>query len=168
MRPLWMVVAGVALTAMVVAAFVISGGAGSTTTLSGWVAQSHVGQSIGTLEADDAHVHDLLHRGASSGSVRTLCAAMSNDAETANGALPSPDTKVTEMLARAYGLEYDAAQACYRAGTARTRLLARAASERASAKRLFGQVVARIRAATGESVTTTTSPGVPATGTAFG
>ena len=165
---LWVVLSGVVIVAVAVVAFVASGGTGGEGSLSGWVSASGVGRSIGTLESDGAHVRTLLVTGAGMGALHTLCAAMSNDAQSANGQLPAPDPEVTQLLAHAYGLEYDAAQACYRAGSRDAALLVHAAADRAAATRLFGHVVGRIRALTRHTVSTTTTPGVAVTGTAFG
>lgn len=165
---LWVSLAGVVLAVVAVAAFLASGGTGGGTSLSNWVTTSGVGRSIGTLESDAGHVRTLLDTGAGPGALRTLCAAMSNDAQSANDQLPAPDARITQLLAHAYALEYDSAQACYRDGTGQAVHLAHAATERAAARRLFVEVLGRIRALTKHTVSTTTVPGVPVTGTGFG
>lgn len=173
MSRLWAVGAGLVVAAVAVAAFFASGGVGGGgggpgARLERWVTTSGVAGDVGTLEGDGARVRLVVSRHRGSGALRTICAAMANDAQTANGQLPSPDTEVTQLLARAYGLEYDAAQACYRAGTNGRTLLARSAADRTRAHLLFDRAIRRIDAVTGRSVTTTTTFTPPVAGTGFG
>lgn len=164
-----MVVSGVVVVAMGIVAFLASGGTGNAgggpaAALANWAQSSGLGQDIGLLEADAAAVGRAARTGSSA--MHTVCAAMADDAQNANGQLPSPDARVTQLLARAYGLEYDAAEACYRARGTGDPLLARSAADRASAKALFERALRRVRSVSGRSVatTTTTSPTTTATG----
>jgi hypothetical protein len=170
---LWLAVAGAVVVLVGVAAFLLAGGTGgpagtAASRLSSWFVTSGAGQAIGQLEADGASVRAVLagHRGQSE--LQTVCAAMANDAEGANGQLPSPDAQVTQLLARAYSFEYDAAQSCYRAGAADRSLLATSAADRARARHLFSRTLALVRRLTGRTPSTTTTPGAPATTTGTG
>lgn len=128
-----------------------------------WVASTNLGQDIGTLEGDGADVHKAVAAGKGIVAVRTVCEAMATDAQTYNDTLPSPDTKVTQLLARAYGLEYDAAESCYRAASTGARLLVVSRHDRAKATALFGEVLQRVRELTGSTVPTTTTTVPPVT-----
>lgn len=163
---LWFLVGAAVLAALAVVAFVSLGRGSSGTRaqqLGSWATSTSFGRDVGTLEADGRHVSAAARRGL--GPLHTVCAAMANDAQTFNDSLPSPDTEVTQWLARAYGLEYDAAQACYRAGSTSAAALARSSADRAEAVVLLGRAVARVEAVTGATVatTTTTVPGATST-----
>lgn len=161
----------VAVVAALVVTFVVYGGGPSASTpgsrLAAWATSTSLGQDIGTLEGDGAHVRLVLADHKGTAAVHTVCAAMANDAQTFNDQLPTPDTKVTGLLARAYGLEYDAAEACFRAGTDDPALQAKAARDRSQAHGLFVQVLARVDAVTGRSVATTTTTVRGTTASAF-
>jgi hypothetical protein len=158
----WVVVAGVVVVAVGVVAFVSYGhGAGSGSSpgqrLASWASSTGLGQDIGTMEGDASHVRETLADHEGTGDVHTVCAAMANDAQTFNDELPSPDAEVTQLLARAYGLEYDAAEACYRAGATNRALLAQSARDRKRATSLFDRVVHEVRSVTGSAFSTTTT-----------
>jgi hypothetical protein len=166
----WFAVGGFVLAAVAVVAFIAYGGVGSGGTprqqLRTWVATSGLGQSIGTLHDDAEHVSEVLARHRGSAALRTICGVLSTDAEAANSHLPSPNTTVTDLLARAYGLDYSAGTDCYDAGVDGSVLLAKSASERAEADRLFDEVLAKVRELTTDTVSTTTTT-VPTTTTGF-
>lgn len=167
---IWLVLGAAAVIATGVVAFIASGsfGPGGTPAqqLSSWVESAGLGQTIGTLEADNRHVADVIsgHKGTSA--VHTVCAVLANDAQTANDQLPTPDTAVSQALARAYTFEYDAGEACYHAGASNGPLLTQSARYRAEAASEISSALGRIRAVTGKtlSTTTTTSPGGAVTG----
>ena len=167
----WLTIGLVLVVAVGIVAFVSYGhGAPSGTAgqrLQSWASSTQLGQDIGTLEGDSRNVARALADHKGSTAVRTVCAAMSNDAQTFNDQLPSPDSAVTQLLARAYGLDYDAAQACYKAGATDRPLLAQAARDRAKATALFDEVLARVRSVTGRSLSTTTTTVPDATGTSI-
>lgn len=156
---IWLLVGAVVLVAVAVIAFVAYGHGGTSGTpgqrLESWVSSTTLGEDIGTLEADDRNVGPAEHRGVTT--VHTVCAALANDAQTFNDQLPSPDTRVTQLLAKAYGIEYDAARECYSAGTTDSKLIAQSLGDRARALVLLREVVARVRAVTGASMPTTTT-----------
>ncbi|MHB8219633.1 MAG: hypothetical protein ACYDHU_04825 [Acidimicrobiales bacterium] len=166
----WFAIGAFCIAAVAVVAFIAYGGIGAGGTprqqLRTWVTDSGLGQSIGTLHDDGAHVSEVLDRHRGTPALHTICGVLTTDAEAANSHLPSPDTQVTQILAKAYGLEYDAGTNCYAAGVGGTKLLAKSAAERAEAQRLFSEALARIRAVTAQSVATTTTT-VPTTTTGF-
>jgi hypothetical protein len=133
--------------------------------LRSWVTSTNLGQDIGTLEGDGDGVRRALAARKGIRAVHTVCAAMATDAQTYNDDLPSPDTTVTQLLARAYGLEYDAAESCYRAPSTGARLLTISSDDRTKAAVLFGEVLRRVRSFTGMTVPTTTTAVPDLTGT---
>ena len=164
-RRWWLPVTVVVLLGVAVVAFVAYGGRAPSGTpseqLASWVSGTNLGQAIGTLVDDGRNVSRALAARQSTTSIHTVCAVLSNEAQTANQDLPSPDVQLTDTLARAYALEYDAGQACYRAGATGTALLAESARDRAKAEALLRQVLGDVRRITGHpvSTTTTTVPG---------
>ena len=64
--------------------------------LSVWTSGTSLGESIGTLIADNARVPKDVPNG--TGAVHAACATMLNDAQMANSSLPSPDPDVTDAL----------------------------------------------------------------------
>lgn len=160
-RKLWLAIGIAAVIASAVVAFVAYGGISPGGTprqqLQRWVTDTQVGQSIGTLTADGRNVGKVvsLHRGTLA--VHTACGVLTTDAEAANSHLPSPNTEITQLLARAYTLEYRAGTDCYNAGQSNTSLLARSAAERAQAEAIFTQVLQRLATLTGHAVPTTTT-----------
>lgn len=165
----WLPVGIVVLLAVAVVAFVVAGSRGSSgppsQRLQSWVQASGLGQAIGTLTGDNRSVDQALAAHQDTTSIHTVCAVLANEAQTANQNLPSPDTAVTDTLARAFALEYDAGEACYKAGATGTKLLAESHTDRTRAEQLFAQVLRRVRRVTGQSLptTTTTSPGSTST-----
>ncbi|HEX4081527.1 MAG TPA: hypothetical protein VHX40_01070 [Acidimicrobiales bacterium] len=160
----WIAAAAVVIAAIAVIAFVSYGHLGPSGTpaqkMTSWVAASGFSQNVGSLHDDGVHLGDVLTQHKGTGAVHTVCGVMSVDAQTGNTKLPSPDTSLNQLLARAYGLEYDAATDCYNAGADNAKLLAKSAHERAQAQRLFVAALARIAVVDGRTVstTTTTSP----------
>jgi hypothetical protein len=165
----WIWVGALVVVAIGVVAFVSSGRGPSGSDrqrVQAWVTSTNLGQDVGTLEGDAASVrketsaHDIP-------ALHTLCAAMADDAQTYNDQLPSPDAKLTQLLARAYGLEYDAAEACYRATSAGSKYLTVSAVDRAGAEGAFRQALRRVRTLTGRVVPTTTTTVPNLTGTSL-
>lgn len=167
----WLVIGLVVVVAAGIVAFASyghgtpSGTAGQQ--LQSWASSTQLGQDVGTLQDDGKNVARALRERKGATAVRTICAAMANDAQTFNGQLPSPDTTVTQLLARAYGLEYDAAEACYRAGVTDHTLLIQSSNDRAKASALFVRVLERVRSLTGQSLSTTTTTTPTTTGTSI-
>jgi hypothetical protein len=167
----WIAGAGVVLAAVAVIAFVSYGhlrpGGTPKQQLKVWVSSTQLGQEVGTLYDDGLDIDKVLSRHKGTVAVHTDCSVLSVTAESGNSNLPSPDTQITQMLARAYQLEYDAGNNCYAAGATNTKLLARSAAQRAEAEKIFDEVLARVGVLTGESVSTTTTT-EPTTGGIFG
>jgi len=162
----WLGVAAAIVVAVAIVVFVTSSHGVSGTPsqrLSSWTSSTDLGQDIGTLEGDGASAAKAARVG-NAKALSTVCAAMANAAQTYNDDLPSPDAAVTQWLARAYSLEYDAAESCYRAGLDGRALLSQSARDRAHATTLFDKVLHEIRRVTSHSVPTTTTT-VPYEGT---
>lgn len=160
-RRVWYAVAAAILVAVAVVAFVSYRATGPSGTpsqqLARWVADTTLGQHLGELHDDDLDLKKALSHRSGTGAVHTVCSVMSVTAEAANADLPSPDTEVTQLLAQAYSLEYEAGSNCYAAGATNERLLAKSAAERAQAQRVVARVLARVAAVTGRTVSTTTT-----------
>ena len=159
------------LLAVAVVVFVVVGSRGPTGTpahqLRVWVANTKLGQSIGVLTTDDHNVARALAAHQATNALHTVCAVLYQEAQTANDNLPSPDTVVTQTLAHAYRLEYDAGQACYRGAGGNATLLAQSAHDRSQAITLFHRVLSRVALVTGQTVPTTTTTGPGGTTSTF-
>lgn len=166
----WLWLGAVLVIAVGVVAFLSLGRSGSGTAsqeLRAWVGRTDLGQVVGTLEGDGEAVRKALSAHAGMSTVHTVCAAMATEAQTANDDLPAPDVRLTQLLARAYGLAYDAAESCYRAPSPASALLATFASDRARAGALFGRALRRVRSLSGLEVPTTTTTVPDLTGTSL-
>jgi hypothetical protein len=125
--------------------------------MSVWVGGTNLGEDIGTLVADNARVPKDVANG--TGAVHAACGTLLNDAQMANGSLPSPDPEVTDLLTQAYNLEGTAANQCYDAGATNRALLRQSERNTIKAEALYNQVLQRIRAIDGKPPTTTTTAG---------
>jgi hypothetical protein len=133
--------------------------------MSEWVGGTALGGDIGTLIADNRRIPLDVPNG--TGAVHAACATVEDDAEMANGELPSPDPQVTDWLSTAYGLEGTAGTECYSAGATNEKLLAESAGNTAKAHALFDRALIRIQSIIGVPVATTTTTD-NATGGIFG
>ena len=124
--------------------------------MSAWVDGTGFGQAVGTLVADNARIALVAGRG--SGALHAACSTIINDAQAANGNLPSPDPDVTDILTRAYGLEGTAGNDCYGA-SGNASLLGKSEREGIEADALYDEAVQRIRAVDGKAPVTTTTAG---------
>jgi hypothetical protein len=124
--------------------------------MSVWVSGTGFGGDIGTLVADNARIAKVAPNGA--GALHAACSTMINDAEMANGSLPSPDPTVTDLLSEAYGLEGTAGNDCYNGATNST-LLEEAERDGIRADAYYNEVLQRIRAVDGREPETTTTSG---------
>jgi hypothetical protein len=122
-----------------------------------WVSGAGGGAAIGTLRADVANVDYVLSRHEAAGSVRTACALLTNDAETAIGNLPTPDTELTDDLNTAYTDAAAAGDDCYSGASGNASLLGRSARERAKLAPLLTTAIDRIVSVTGRSPSTSTT-----------
>ncbi len=130
-------------------------GGSAAQNMSVWTKGTSLGEDIGTLIADNARVPKDVPNG--TGAVHAACATTLNDAEMANGSLPSPDPDVTDLLTKAYGLEGTSANQCFNAGATDKKLLAESARNAIKAEALFQQALQRIRQIDGRTVSTTTT-----------
>jgi len=160
-RKVWIAVAAAVLVAVAVIAFVATGGRHDDGTpaeqLSSWVTGTGLGQDLGALRQDGKDVNEVLSHHRGTGAMHTVCSVLSVTAESAHSNLPTPDTKTTQLLARAYTLEYEAGNDCYDAGVTGTALLKRSAEDRAEAQHIVEEALARVEAVTGATVSTTTT-----------
>ena len=123
--------------------------------MSAWVKGTGFGEHIGTLVADNARLPKDVRNGTKA--VHAACGTMLDDAEMANGELPTPDAQVTQWLSTAYNLEGTAANECYRAGATNKKLLAKAEAETVKAEKLFSRALIRIESIDGREPSTTTT-----------
>ncbi len=151
------------LTALVIGLVSLAGCAGqeqsgdASARVSTWVSGAAGGAAIGTLKADTANVdHVLAHHEAPS-AIKTVCALLTNDAETAIGNLPTPDGQLTTDLDMAYQKAAAAGDDCYAGAGGSAALLRRSAAERAALLPLLAAAVDRIQAVTGRTPSTSTT-----------
>jgi hypothetical protein len=123
--------------------------------MSSWVKGTGLGENIGTLVADNARLPKVVPNGTRA--VHGACGTMLDDAEMANGELPTPDAQVTDWLSSAYALEGSAANQCYSAGSTNKTLLAKAESEMTRAEALYSRALIRIESIDGREPSTTTT-----------
>jgi hypothetical protein len=123
--------------------------------MSSWVKGTSLGEDIGTLVADNARLPKDVHNGTRA--VHAACGTMLDDAEMANGELPTPDAQVTDWLSTAYNLEGTAANECYSAGSTNKKLLTKAEGETTKAEALYSRALIRIESIDGREPSTTTT-----------
>ena len=86
-----------------------------------------------------------------------MCALLTNDAETAIGNLPTPDSQLTNDLNNAYEKAAAAGDDCYQGAGREPSLLRRSAAERAALLPLLTTAVDRIESITGHTPSTSTT-----------
>jgi hypothetical protein len=123
--------------------------------MSEWVGGTSLGEDIGTLVADTQRVPEDVPNG--TGAVHAACGTLEDDAEMANGELPTPDPVVTGWLTTAYGLDGTEGTECYSAGSTNKKLLASAERDGVKAEALFSRALIRIQSIDGAVVSTTTT-----------
>jgi len=162
--------AALAIVVIGLLAFFAYGGVGSPGSaknhLTSWVDDTGLGQSLGTLAADNRKVNLVLTGHLGTTALHTVCAILSDDTATAMADLPSPDPELNERLAEAYQSEYRVANDCYDAGT-NAALDSRAKRELTGGQALLNQAVALARSATHAELSTTTTT-TPDSGGIFG
>jgi len=128
--------------------------------VSTWVGGAGAGSQIGGIEVDTQNIDLAVRQHDPTGELRSVCALLSSDADTANGDLPTPDQKLTDDLSTAYATAYDAGNDCYNGSGGNKKLLAASTSLRLKAVAQLQVAIARIAAVTGQvpSTTTTTAP----------
>jgi outer membrane murein-binding lipoprotein Lpp len=125
--------------------------------VSNWVSDVSGGAAIGTLKVDSANVDLALAHHEPPAAIRTVCALLTNDAETAIGNLPAPDDQLTTDLDNAYEKAAAAGDDCYAGAGGESRLLRRSATERSALLPLLTTAVDRIEAITGRTPSTSTT-----------
>ncbi len=162
--------AALGVVAIGLLAFFAYGGVGSVGSgkggLSSWIHNTGLGQSIGTLRGDNHSVTVVFDRHLGTGALHTVCAVLTDDSATAMSDLPSPDTQLNELLARAYETEYRAGNDCYSA-SANASLEARASGELAQGQVLLSRAISLVDQATHRPLSTTTTT-TPDSGGIFG
>jgi hypothetical protein len=141
-------VAPVISTAVGVMGLVASGcgstypGATAAEQVTGWASTTDFTAQARTLVQDARRVAGAVaqHEPAL---VRTDCDVFVTDALTANQNLPTPDQKLTDLLAGAYASAGDAGRDCLQGAGGNAGLLARSAAERASFERELIRAQAR-------------------------
>lgn len=122
-----------------------------------WMQGAGGGSAIGTVEVDSRNVDQALAHHDPPAAIRSVCALLTNDAETAIGNLPTPDTLLTNELNAAYEDAAAAGDDCYSGAGGSVRLLRRSASERAKLGPLLSSAVGRFTELTGHTPTTATT-----------
>lgn len=139
-----------ALAALLVGGLLLSacGSISATSALTSWVVQSSFHSSAKTLASDARHSATVLKSPTSSNAdLHTVCGVLLVDTESANASLPTPDTRATNLLSRAYTNLGAGANECYVASTsvpARTKALQSLTSGLAD----LSEATARIASAT--------------------
>jgi hypothetical protein len=170
-RSLWRPLA--AATLAVVGIWALAGCAGQDQTgppaarVSSWVTGAGGGAAIGTLRVDTANIGLALARHDPPAAVKTVCALLATDAQTAIGNLPTPDARLTTALLTAYQDAAAAGDDCYQGSSGAASLLRQSAMERAKLASLVAVAVARITALTGHPPSTSTTE-APPSGDPFG
>ena len=140
----------------------VSQSANPAVRVSNWVSKVSGGAAIGTLEVDSANVDQAVNHHEAASAIKTVCALLTNDAETAIGNLPAPDDELTTDLNNAYEKAAAAGDDCYDGAGGNAKLLRRSAAERAALLPLLATAVDRIEAITGHTPSTsTTAPTAP-------
>ena len=151
------------VTAVLLGASILAGCAGqdesgpASARVSAWVSGAGGGAAIGTLEVDSANIDHVLAQHQPPAAVKTVCALLTNDAETAIGNLPTPDSRLTHDLDDAYEKAAAAGDDCYKGAAGNASLLRRSASERAALLPLLTTALDRIQSVTGHTPSTSTT-----------
>jgi hypothetical protein len=125
--------------------------------VSAWMTTSGGGAAIGQLKVDGRNIDLAVARHDSASALKTVCALLTTDAQTAIGNLPTPDTRLTEDLNTAYEDAAAAGDDCYNGAAGNGSLLRRSASERARLGPLLATAVGRIVSITGHTPSTSTT-----------
>jgi outer membrane murein-binding lipoprotein Lpp len=133
-----------------------------------WLSDSSGGTAIGTVSVDSRNVTYVLAHRNQPAAVRSACAVLTTDAQTAIGNLPTPDASLTQDLNAAYEDAAAAGTDCYNGVGKSSSLMARSARERAQLPALMATAVARIEALTGHVPSTSTTAPTDIGGDPFG
>jgi hypothetical protein len=125
--------------------------------VSGWLTTSGGGSAIGQVELDSRNIDLAVSHHSAPSALRTVCALLTTDAQTAIGNLPTPDTQLTDDLNNAYEDAASAGNDCYNGSDGNRSLLRRSATERARLVPMLATAVARLTSLTGQPPSTSTT-----------
>jgi hypothetical protein len=155
------------VVAALVAAVALAGCAGPEESgppaarVSAWLSTAAGGAAIGAIEVDSRNIDLAFAHHQPAASIKTVCALLTNDAETAIGNLPTPDTHLTNELNAAYEDGAAAGDHCYQGASGNKGLLRRSAAERRQLVPLLSVALARMNAITGHTTSTSTTAPAP-------
>jgi hypothetical protein len=129
--------------------------------VSAWVSTAGGGAAIGTVEVDSANIDHAIAHHSSPAALKTVCALLTNDAETAIGNLPTPDTQLTDDLNNAYQDGAAAGDDCFKGASGSEALMRRSATERTKLVPLLALATDRMSALTGHTPSTSTTQPAP-------
>jgi hypothetical protein len=127
--------------------------AGGDTTgqrVSSWAGSTALDSEINQIRTDVANVAKVESIG-NPGAIRTNCAVLDLDTETANGNLPSPDQQLTGDLTDAYTAEIQAAQDCFHGAGKSIELIKRGQIAQVAANADMNESLALVSQLTGGS-----------------
>jgi hypothetical protein len=125
--------------------------------VSGWLTTSGGGSSVGQVEADSRNIDLAIARHNSAAALRTVCALLTTDSQTAIGSLPTPDSQLTDDLNAAYQDGASAGNDCFNGAGGNASLLRRSATERAKLVPMLRTALERIASITGHVPSTSTT-----------
>jgi hypothetical protein len=121
------------------------GSLSGSSALAQWSHQSNFEQSVGILLGDARHAASALRANATANELHTVCAVLLVDVQSANAALPTPDSQTSQLLSRAYTNLGAGANRCYVANSPALR--ARALADLSAGAGQIVEARARVRAA---------------------
>ena len=125
--------------------------------MTAWLATSVGGAAVGQVEVDARNVDRALSRHEPASAVKTVCALLTTDAETAIGNLPTPDTQTTDDLNTAYEDAAAAGNDCYNGAGGSAAVLRRSAAERTRLVPLLTTALDRMTSIIGRTPSTSTT-----------
>ncbi len=166
-RPGVVTTAWVLMGCMVLAGCTLDQVGPPATQVDNWMKTSADGAAIGQVEVDSQNVDLALSHHDAPSEIKTVCALLTTDAQTAIGNLPSPDTTLTDDLNTAYEDAAAAGSDCYTGASGGT-LLRRSAAERQKLVPLLTVAIDRVDAITGHAPSTSTTMASDAGADPFG
>jgi hypothetical protein len=161
-------VLAIALSSVVVAGCTLDESGPLSSQVNGWITTYAVGAAIGQLKADSRNVDLVLAHRDSAAGVRSACALLTTDAQTAAGVLPAPkDATLTNDLDAAYQDAAAAGTDCFDGANGHASLLTRSAHERQRIAPLLETAYQRIEADTGQVPSTSTTAPTGSNGDPF-
>jgi hypothetical protein len=116
-----------------------------------WVSSTGLSAGIAQIRSDATNVGKV-ERTMNPGAIRTDCAALDLDTESANQNLPSPDDQLTTELSDAYSAEIQAAQDCFRGAGKSESLIARGQIAQSAADSDISEALSLVEQLTGKPV----------------